>query len=144
MRIAYVPQRIAPIETTAGDTTEDTIVGPVVEVFLHEVGHALFDLLRVPMLGREEDAADQVVAYTMLQLGEAFARTTIVGVAWMYAQDAKQNTVGLSHYADVYSLGAQHFYNVLCLAYGADPKLFANMVEQKHLSQERAERCADE
>jgi hypothetical protein len=80
----------------------------------------------------------------MLQLGKAFARTTIVGVAWMYAQDAKQSTVGLSHYADVHSLDAQRFYNVLCLAYGADPELFADIVEQKHLPQERAEGCADE
>jgi Putative metallopeptidase len=141
--VAYI-QRIAPTETTAGLTPEDAVIGPVVEVFLHEVGHALFDLLRVPILGREEDAADQLAAYTMLQLGKAFARTTIVGVAWMYGQDAKRSTVGLSHYADVHSLDAQRFYNVLCLAYGADPKLFADMVEQKYLPRERAEGCADE
>jgi len=63
--VAHI-QRIAPTETTAGVTPEDTIIGPVVEVFLHEVGHALFDLLRVPILGREEDATDQLAAYTML------------------------------------------------------------------------------
>jgi len=62
----------------------------------------------------------------------------------MYGQEAKQPTVGPSHYADVHSLDAQRFYNVLCLAYGADPKLFADVVEQKHLPQERAEGCADE
>jgi hypothetical protein len=107
------------------------------------LSHALFDLLRVPILGREEDAADQVAAYIMLQLGKEFTRTTIVGVAWLYAHDAKQNTVGLSHYADVHSLDAQRFYNVLCLAYGDDPKLFADMVEKKYLPQERTEGCAD-
>jgi Putative metallopeptidase len=141
--VAHI-QRIAPTETTAGVTPENTIIGPVAEVFLHEVGHALFDLLRVPILGREEDAADQLAAYTMLQLGKAFARTTIVGVAWMYGQDAKGSSVDLSDYANVHSLDAQRFYNVLCLAYGADPKLFADIVEQKHLPQERAEGCADE
>jgi hypothetical protein len=141
--IAHI-QRIAPTETTAGVTPENAVIGPVVEVFVHEVSHALFDLLHIPILGREEDVADQFAAYTMLQLGKDVARTTIVGVAWMYAQDAKRSTVGLSHYADVHSLDAQRFYNVLCLAYGANPKLFADTVEQKHLPQERAEGCADE
>jgi hypothetical protein len=141
--VAHI-QRIAPTETIGGVTPENAVVGPFVEVFLHEVGHALFDLLRIPILGREEDAADQLAAYIMLQLGKEFARTTIVGVAWMYAQDAKRSTVGLSHYADVHSLDAQRFYNVLCLAYGADPKLFADMVEKKHLPEERGDGCADE
>jgi hypothetical protein len=141
--VAHI-QRIAPTETIGGVTPENAVVGPVVEVFLHEVGHALFDLLRIPILGREEDAADQLAAYIMLQLGKEFARTTIVGVAWMYTQDAKQDTVGLSRYANVHSLDAQRFYNVLCLAYGADPKLFADAVEKQHLPEDRAEGCTDE
>jgi Putative metallopeptidase len=141
--VAHI-QRIAPTETIGGVTPENAVVGPVVEVFLHEVGHALFDLLRVPILGREEDAADQLAAYIMLQLGKEFARTTIVGVAWMYAQDAQGTTIDRSAFADVHSLDAQRFYNVLCLAYGADPKLFADTVEKKHLPEDRAEGCADE
>jgi len=28
------------------------------DLFLHELGHAVFDLLKIPVLGREEDAAD--------------------------------------------------------------------------------------
>ena len=52
--------RNAPEEKTpAGVTRADAIVGPTLEVFLHEVGHAVFDYLDVPILGREEDAADQ-------------------------------------------------------------------------------------
>jgi Putative metallopeptidase len=50
------------------------------QMFLHEVSHARFDLLHIPILGHEVDAADQVAAYVMLQLGKDFARTTIVGV----------------------------------------------------------------
>jgi hypothetical protein len=141
--LAHV-QRLAPTETIGGVTPEDAVVGPFLEVVLHEVGHALFDLLRVPILGREEDAADQLAAYIMLQLGQGFARTAIVGVAWMYAQEAQGATVDRSAFADVHSLDGQRFYTVLCLAYGADPRLFADAVEKGHLPQERAEGCADE
>jgi hypothetical protein len=42
----------APKETRpAGVTRSDAIVGPTLEVFLHEVGHAVIDYLSVPVLG---------------------------------------------------------------------------------------------
>ena len=46
---------------------EDALIAPLMDVFLHEAAHALFDLLAIPVLGGEDDAADQVAAYYMLQ-----------------------------------------------------------------------------
>jgi hypothetical protein len=55
----------APEDTLpSGITRQDAILGPFVDVFLHESGHAVFDLLKVPVLGREEDAADSFSACT--------------------------------------------------------------------------------
>jgi hypothetical protein len=39
---------------------------------------------------------------------------------------------------------AQRFHNLLCLAYGADPQLFGDIVEKGHLPKERAEGCKEE
>jgi putative metallopeptidase DUF4344 len=36
---------------------------------------------------------------------------------------------------------AQRFYNLLCLAYGADPVLFADVVDKAYLPRERARLC---
>ena len=33
-------------------TQDDAIIGPFMDVFLHEAGHAVFDQLNVPVLGR--------------------------------------------------------------------------------------------
>ncbi len=52
-------------------------------MFLHESGHAVFDLLKLPVLGREADAADLFSAYVMLQLGKEGARTLILGSAYL-------------------------------------------------------------
>jgi hypothetical protein len=137
--------RRAPKETTAGGvTTQDAIVGPTVEVFLHEVGHALFDMLKLPLLGREEDAADQVAAYILVSLGDDFARRTVAGVAHMYARDAGQATVKQSSFANVHSLDWQRLYNLLCIAYGSNTRLFGDVVEKKYLPQNRAETCEEE
>ena len=135
----------APQETTpAGVTRADAIVGPTLEVFLHEFGHAVFDYLKIPILGREEDAADQFAAYLLLQFAKSDARRLIVGTAYAYNVDASKPTTKKNPFADEHGLPAQRFYNLLCIAYGADSKLFADLVEKEHLPKERAEGCEGE
>jgi hypothetical protein len=133
-----------PESTPAGVTRVDAIVGPTLEVFLHEVGHAVFDYLGVPILGREEDAADQFAAYLLLQLAKSDARRLLVGIAYAYSVDASKPSTKKNPFADEHGLPAQRFYNVLCMAYGADSKLFADVVEKGYLPQERAEGCEGE
>jgi hypothetical protein len=137
--------RYAPKQTTAaGVTSSDAIVGPTIEVFLHEVSHAVFDLLKVPIFGREEDAADQLAAFWLLQLGKEEARKTVSGVAFMYNREAQEQNPQMKNFADVHGLSAQRLYNLLCLAYGADSELFADVVAKGYLPKSRAEGCSDE
>jgi hypothetical protein len=138
-------RKIAPAATTPdGVTPDDAVRGPLFEVFLHEVGHALFDQLHIPILGREEDAADQFAAFALVHLNKQTARDTVVGVGWMYAQESKEATLSRGALADVHGLAGQRFYNLLCIAYGAEPRLFADLVEKNYLPAERTEDCADE
>jgi Putative metallopeptidase len=137
--------RDAPdVATTAGVTSEDAIVGPTVEVFLHEIGHAIFHLLKVPIMGREEDAADEFAAYEMVHLDNDLTRQTVDGVAFMYWHETLSQDPKLKHFSDVHSVPAQRYYNLLCLAYGEDPKQFADLVEKKYLPESRAQGCVDE
>ncbi len=137
--------RYAPKQTTAGGVTySDAVVGPTVEVFLHEVSHAVFDLLKVPILGREEDAADQLASFWLLQLGKDEARKTVSGVVFMYNREAKEQNPQMKQFADVHGLSAQRLFNLLCMAYGAQPELFADVLEKEYLPKSRAEGCSDE
>ena len=47
-------------------------------------------------------------------------------------------------FADEHGTPAQRLYSLLCLAYGSDKTLFADIVEQGFLPKERAEICSDE
>jgi hypothetical protein len=135
----------APQQTTPdGIQPEDTILGPTMEVFLHEVSHAIFDLLKIPILGREEDAADQLAAFLLLQLNKDEVRRAVMGTGYMYLQEALAYSPDLRQYADAHGSPAQRFYNLICLAYGADPVLFADAVEKDILPKSRAEDCAAE
>jgi len=141
-------KKFIPKEPAAGGLKpEDAIVGPTVEVFLHETGHAIFDMLDIPVLGREEDAADLFAAYLQLQIDKDEARTLILGNAFFgkeEAQEAMKKGPELRHYADEHGLPAQRYFNVLCMAYGSDKKLFADAVTEWRLPAERAEYCQPE
>jgi hypothetical protein len=140
-------RKTMPAETTpAGVAPIDALVGPLFDTSLHEFAHALFEMLRLPVLGREEDAADQVSAYLMLQLGKVEVRRLIGGVAYAYKTEAEAATKPptMTHFADVHGTPAQRFYNVLCIAYGADKQLFGDIVEKGYLPKDRAEDCKDE
>ena len=103
-------------------------------------------MLRVPVLGREEDAADQVSAYLILNLGKAEARRLIGGVSYAHKTEANaaMAPLAMTQFADAHGTPAQRFYNVLCIAFGADAQLFGDFVEKGHLPKERAEDCKDE
>jgi hypothetical protein len=136
--------RNAPQEPIGDVTRQSAILGAVADVFLHEIGHALFEMLEVPIFGREEDAADQFSAYMMLQMPAQEARRLIAGAAYLYAIEAKQQSPQLKQFADVHGLPAQRFFNLICMAYGAHPKTYADVVEKGLLPKERAESCEDE
>ena len=137
----------APEHTTpAGIAPVDTLIGPLVDVFLHEAGHATFAALRIPIFGREEDAADLFSAYIMLKFDRPEARRLILGSAYQYKGDLSSPTVMVEQqkFADEHGTPAQRFFNLLCMAYGADPKLFADVVEKGFLPQDRAAGCERE
>jgi hypothetical protein len=137
--IKNAPNRPLPL----GLSRKDVIAGPLVDVFMHEAGHAIFDILRVPILGREEDAADQFSAYVMLKFDKEQSRRLILGSAYQYTMDMHnpEVTLSLSKFSNVHGMPAQRFYNVLCMAYGADPSFFKDLVELGYLPEDRAAGC---
>jgi hypothetical protein len=124
----------------------DVMLGPAFDVFLHEIGHAAFDLLDVPLFGREEDAADQFSAMIMLHFSKAEARRLILGTAYAYKVEVEGTTehAAMTDFADEHGTPAQRFYNLLCMAYGAEPELFADLVKKGYLPEDRADGCDDE
>lgn len=131
-----------------GLTPADAAVGQFFFATLHEVGHAIFDILNVPMFGHEEDAADNFATYIMLQFGEGQARRLIGGAAWSwraYLGDYKKNPVvptRLSAFAGDHGLPQERFYNLICLALGADHAGFADL--ENYLPATRAPHCSYE
>lgn len=142
-------------ERPAWVSEEAAIAGPIADVVLHEGAHALFEFLRTPMLGREEDAADMVATFALLNIFKADAKPLISGIAYSYLNDATarnfsdlpalQNRVVPSRaYGGAHSTALQRLFSVVCHASGFDEASFAELVKMSELPPWRAGSCEDE
>jgi hypothetical protein len=144
--VKEILQSSAKGATADGITSDDAAIGQWFYIFAHEVGHAVFDIFGVPIFGNAEDAADQFATYIMLQFGKAQARRLISGAAYSYREYVKNPEVSaaLAAFSDSHGPPAQRFYNLLCLAYGADPAVFGDLVANGYLPKSRARSCKRE
>jgi hypothetical protein len=127
-----------------GITRAEAVVGGFLSILLHEMGHAIFHIQQIPVLGREEDAADQVAGFIMVQFGKDVALTAIKGAAtlWdLYSQVESQ--VGFPYY-DEHSASLQRLATFLCIGYGSDKATFQGLVNAGLLPKSRAENCERE
>lgn len=113
-------------------------------VFLHEIGHALIDVLKLPVTANEEDAADRLSSYVNLkEMGDEGVKA-VFAAADAFAIESKQSAGSQRNMADEHLLGEQRFYNSLCMIYGSDPDKWSNIVTEGYLPKERAVRCPSE
>lgn len=115
-------------------------------ILMHEVGHALVHVLELPVLGREEDAADQIAAYFFLAtVPPALPGTQsafLTGALWYWEPETLFNIYTKSMFSDEHSMNPQRQANFACWAYGKDPDRFQYVV--KYLTKARAVQCGYE
>jgi hypothetical protein len=112
-------------------------------VFLHEIGHALIDAYKLPIMGGEEDAADRCSSFINLkELGEEGVEA-VFAASEAFAIESKRAT-GKRNLADEHLLSEQRFYNSLCMLYGSNPSKYSRILSEGILPKERAVRCPNE
>lgn len=127
----------------------DSAVNAAYATFFHEMGHMVIDIYDLPTTGREEDVADQLSAFMLLQPDES-GQLDPESVAVLrdsvreFAIWSDLGEVDESAFADEHSLDQTRMYNLMCWAYGADPAVNGDLVDDGLLPAERAERCTDE
>jgi len=142
----YEIWKTLPVATTEGITRIDAVAGQFFFAVAHEFGHLVFDVYDVPIFAHQEDAADAFATYVMLQFREDAPRL-ISGAAWSYYQFIKdfrehpKATLPLAAFSSNHGQPEERFFNLLCIAYGSDQKLYAGMVEKGYLPQSRAKDC---
>ncbi|HEY7396238.1 MAG TPA: DUF4344 domain-containing metallopeptidase [Gemmatimonadaceae bacterium] len=105
----------------------------------HELGHALIQVYRLPVLGREEDAADQFAAMLFLTHNRA---SPVLGAAREFEHGARNARLDRDVLGDDHALDGQRAANLACWLYGFDSETYADVAQS--LPAFRLANCAAE
>jgi Putative metallopeptidase len=118
--------RLKKLSPQAKKALVEFVLGNTLFVMAHEMGHALINQMDMPVLGREEDAADSFAVVTALNMHSGFSERVLIeaGKGWVLSskRDKKQGNA-LAFY-DEHGLDLQRAYNVVCMMVGSDPEKF--------------------
>lgn len=100
----------------------DTVIGGFIQAALTQTALALFDILKIPVWGRLEDASDALAALIMTQFGEDMQHVTMFASTDLleYSASVGKPWVG-TDFANPDSPDAQRDYTYLCISAAADP-----------------------
>ena len=113
-------------------------------VLIHEFGHAFIHLYNLPVLGKEEDAADSLagVFYTkFVHNGDEYA---FDAASFFHALSASQRNVAPSDYWDAHSLNEQRAYSIVCWIAGSSETAYKVIASRHILSMARLQTCPAE
>lgn len=96
-------------------------VGAILFTLMHELGHALIGEMDIPVVGREEDAADEFATMILLDAGETGHQVLSSTADWFNVLARSQKELA---FWDEHSLDQQRLYNVLLLMYGENPQVY--------------------
>jgi Putative metallopeptidase len=119
------------------------VFGNVLFVAAHELGHALVSEMKLPILGREEDAADVFAILTALWMGDQLSQQVLQDAAtgwFLAARRDRREGRGLDYY-ERHGLNEQRAYQIVCLMFGSDPVRFKTLADETKLPQDRRRTC---
>jgi Putative metallopeptidase len=134
-----------PVQAQEEMTVEEAYAQDIfLSVFYHEMGHALIDIMQLPVLGLEEDAADVLSALLIHRTWEedaAVEKARAAAEFWManaeyWAAEGIEETYWGTHSPD-----ARRVSTYVCMFYGAEPDLRADFAADMGLPDDRAESC---
>jgi Putative metallopeptidase len=111
-------------------------------VFLHEIGHALIHDWNLPVLGREEDAADQF-ATVLLSFGGGDRSRLAWAAAVQLLIASEQQPDDRSLVWDQHSSALRRFQSIACLSYGSNPAEYSDLPETLVPASQRDQCVAD-
>ncbi len=119
------------------------VAGNMLFVLLHEMGHAVVAEMGLPVLGKEEDAADAFAATRLITVGSGFSDRVLTEAAkgW-FMTDRRDKKEGdpVPPY-DAHGLDLVRAYQIVCFMVGSNEDKFKTLADETKLPKDRQKSC---
>lgn len=127
-----------------GDELDEAVANAATFAFFHELGHALVDVLKLPVTGKEEDFVDQLATFIVADGTDEEETTAFDGATAFLLMAKDTDRKRKIAFWNQHSLGEERFNNIICSLYGDSPEKYESVVTEGLLTKQRASQCVAE
>jgi hypothetical protein len=122
------------------------VMGNTLFALAHEIGHGLISEMNMPVLGREEAAADSFAVVNALKMASVFTEQVLIQAAkgWVLAAKRDKTQGNPLAFHDEHGLDLQRAYTVVCFMVGSNPEKYKALAADTKLPKERQTSCVVE
>ncbi len=118
-------------EKDYGKSAQTGAIDTLLHTLIHEAGHAYVEDQQIAILGKEEDAVDDLATILLINYVE-HGTDAAISAADMFAFESEDRPeyYDLGEYIDEHSFDLQRYFSTLCLVYGSDPEAYKNLLDE--------------
>jgi len=122
------------------------VSGNLLFTLLHELGHAAINQFDLPVLGKEEDAADSFASTRLIRVESEFSDQVVASAAQsLFLTDRRDRQEGETvPYYDEHGLDQQRAYQIVCFVVGSNESKFKKLADDTKLPDDRRASCVSE
>jgi hypothetical protein len=144
-----VDENTAAIELTPVDENYEFseeelmfVVGSAIDIMFHEGGHMVIDLFDIPIMGQEEDAADNFGTLALLSMEDEFATSSLLeGIHGFYLL-GEMDGDSIGAFFDEHDLSTQRASRKICHLISSDPETYGGIAKEMELDDAALSSCA--
>jgi hypothetical protein len=135
--------RFKSVSPRYGKQLVEFVSGNMLFVLLHELAHGAIAEMGIPVLGKEEDAADSFAATRLVNLEAAFSDRVVTDAAkgWFMADSRDKKEGDPVPYYDEHGLNLSRAYQIVCYMVGFDSDKFKDLAAETKLPKSRQDSC---
>lgn len=124
----------------------EMVINTTLFIFYHEMGHALIDLMDLPVTGKEEDTVDNFSIFLLADGSRKGSMAVLDGAIAFYLMGEPEQNIPLKNLElwDEHSLDHQRFYHIICMLYGSNPVQNHALIRRKMLPLSMTNRCIED
>jgi hypothetical protein len=110
----------------------------------HEMAHAVISEFKIPVIGKEEDAADRLASLLMTPENEDEEPEYLLGAIQGWFASANETPLNEIKWWSEHGTDQQRGFQIACLLYGSEPARYKKLARMVDLPEERQETCQSE